>query len=83
MYLTRCLIVIRETMITITSGLRSRTLNWPAARTGLLAFAPKVFLALGPLKVLGRAQTADAASVEAIATVHFGNTKQFCTQRRK
>lgn len=46
-----------------------QTLNWPAARTVRVLFAENVFLTLGPLKLLGRAETAKEAVAAAIADI--------------
>ena len=46
-----------------------QTLNWPVARTERVLLAPNVFLTLGPLKLLGRAEIAMEAVAAAIASV--------------
>ena len=45
-----------------------QTLNWPAARMERVLFAPNVFFTLGPLKLLGRAETAREAVAAAIVS---------------
>lgn len=59
-------------MIAYTQPHSDRTFSWLAARIGRLALAPNVFLALGPLKELGRARTAEEANAAAIAALPFG-----------
>lgn len=60
-----------------------QTLNWPVARMERVLLAPSVFLTLGPLKLLGRAEIAKEAVAAAIIPVClslvFAYNHQLCS----
>ena len=48
-----------------------QTLNWPAARMERVLFAPNVFLTLGALRLVGRAERARDAVAAAIVILYL------------